>query len=269
MLTPAAIAADLAGEVGRGLDLLQTDGQDLPDRQRSMRAVFDRSWGLLADRERQMLAGLSVFRGSYFTLEAARQVTGASLRELRALMDRSLLQRAAGGRYTIHELLRQYAGEKLAEAPGAAQSARDRHSACFAAAVARWWVDFQGPRHQLALAEMGAESGNLHTAWGWAAERGRSPDSARRWTDCAIATIGWGDTKRGRASAGGQIEGFTGMGERRREERADPSKVPPADPAERERVLARALAWQGVFCRRLGRRQQAWESLHRSLRLVG
>ena len=117
MLTPAEIAAELEGESGRGLDLLQTDGQDLPARQRSMRAVFDHSWDLLADRERQVLAGLSVFRGS-FTLEAARQVAGASLRALRALMDRSLLQRAAAGRYAMHELLRQYAS---GEARGSAR----------------------------------------------------------------------------------------------------------------------------------------------------
>ena len=199
-----------------------------------MRAVFDRSWGLLADRERQVLAGLSVFRGS-FTLEAARQVTGASLRELRALMDRSLLQRAAGGRYTIHELLRQYTGEKLAEAPGAAQSARDRHSACFAAAVARWWVDLQGPRHQLALAEMGAESGNLHAAWGWAAEREQIARLDQAMDGLCYCYNWLGRYEEGEGLCRRAVEGFTGMGERRREERADPSKVPPADPAERER----------------------------------
>ncbi len=37
--------------------------------------------------------------------------------------------------------------------------------------VARWWVDLQGPRHQLALAEMGAESGNLRAAWDWSVAR--------------------------------------------------------------------------------------------------
>jgi predicted ATPase/DNA-binding SARP family transcriptional activator len=117
MLTPAEIASQLDGENGHGLDFLQTDSQDLPVRQRSMRAIFDRSWDLLAARQQQVLAGLSVFRGS-FTLEAACQVAGASLRDLRALMDRSLLQRAAGGRYTMHELARQYAAERLAEATG-------------------------------------------------------------------------------------------------------------------------------------------------------
>jgi predicted ATPase/DNA-binding SARP family transcriptional activator len=263
MLTPAAIAAELEGELGRGLDLLQTGDRDLPDQQRSMRAVFDRSWGLLADRERQMLAGLSVFRGS-FTLEAARQVTGASLRALRALMDRSLLERA-GGRYTIHELLRQYAGERLAEAPGAAQAAHDRHGAYFAAAVARWWVDLQGPGHQLALAEMGAESGNLYAAWGWAVEREQIARLDQAMDGLCYCYNWLGRYEEGESLCRRAVEGLTAMGERRREESADSLEVLPAG---RERVLARALAWQGVFCRRLGRRQQAWGLLRRSLDLL-
>jgi hypothetical protein len=32
--------------------------------------------------------------------------------------------------------------------------------------------------------------------------------------------------------------------------------------------LARALAWQGVFCHRLGRHDEAWELLQRSLDLL-
>jgi predicted ATPase/DNA-binding SARP family transcriptional activator len=133
VLTPAEIAAELEGENCRGLDFLRMDGQDLPAGQRSMRAVFDRSWDLLADRERQLLAGLSVFCDG-FTLEAARQVAGVSLQDLRTLMDRSLLQRGTAGPFTMHDLLRQYARERLDEAPGAAQAARGRHSAYFAAA---------------------------------------------------------------------------------------------------------------------------------------
>lgn len=268
MLSPAEIAGELEGEGGRGLDLLQTDDQDLPVRQRSMRAVFDRCWGLLADRERLVLAYLSVFQGS-FTLEAARQVAGASLRELRALMDRSLLQRAAGKRYTIHELLRQYAGEKLAEAPGTAQPAHDRHSAYFAAAVAWWWVDLQGPRHQLALAEMGAESGNLRAAWDWLVAR-KQVEPLDRTIDGLCYFYKWlGRYEEGESLCRRAVEGLAEAGVRRREEPPDPSEVSLAeDPAERKRVLARALAWQGVFCHRLGRRKQAGELLRHSLDLL-
>ena len=61
------------------------------------------------------MRALSVFRGG-FALEAAQQVTGATLRELRALVERSLLQADPGGRYGIHQLLRLYAADRLRRA---------------------------------------------------------------------------------------------------------------------------------------------------------
>ena len=243
MLTPAEIASQLELESGRGLDLLQTEGQDLPARQRSMRAVFDHSWDLLAARERQVLAGLSVFRGS-FTLEAARQVAGASLRELRALMDRSLLQRAAAGRYATHELLRQYAAERLEGAPTAAQAARDRHSAYFAAALERWWADLQGSRHQAALGEMGAEVGNLRTAWNSAVERGQLAQLDQAMEGLCYFYKWLGRYEEGESLCRQALEGLEATWELGWEESPDPSDVPPAArPAGRERVRARALAW--------------------------
>jgi predicted ATPase len=101
LLMPAEIAA----EIELGLDFLETDWRDVPARQRSMRAVFDHSWGLLDEREREILSGLSVFRGG-FARGTAERVVGASLRELTALTHKSLLHRSPGGRYEVHELVR-------------------------------------------------------------------------------------------------------------------------------------------------------------------
>jgi predicted ATPase/DNA-binding SARP family transcriptional activator len=264
MLTPTEIADELEREGGRGLDLLQAGGQDLPVRQRSMRAVFDHSWALLAARERQVLAGLAVLRGS-FTLETARQVAGASLRALRALMDRSLLQRAAAGRYTMHELLRQYAEEKLVEVPGAAQEGRDRHGAYYAAALERWWGDLQGPKHQAALTEMGAENGNLCTAWDWAVERRQVAHLDRAMEGLCYFHKWLGRYEEGERLCRRAVEGLAAAAEPGREENPGPAGDPPAaEAAVRERVLARALAWQGVFCHRLGRREEARELLQHS-----
>ena len=264
MLSPAEIAAELEGESARGLDLLQTDGQDLPARQRSMRAVFDQSWDLLAARERQVLAGLAVFRGS-LTLEAARQVATASLRELRALVDRSLLQRATAGRYEMHELLRQYAEERLVEAPGAAQDSRDRHSAYFAAALERWWVGLQGRKHQAVLAEMGAESGNLPAAWDWAVERGQVAQLDQAMEGLCYFYKWSGRYEEGESLCRRAVEGLAATGGHSREEGTNPSGGAAAEPAGRNLVLARALAWQGVFCHRLDRREQARGLLEQGL----
>ena len=240
MLTPAEIASQLERGNGRGLGLLQTGSQDLPARQRSMRAVFDHSWGLLPARERQVLAGLSVFRGS-FTFDAARQVASASLRALRSLMDRSLLQPAATGRYTVHDLLRQYAGEKLEEVQGAAQAARDQHSAYFAAALARWWADLQGPGHRAALAEIGAESGNLHAAWDWAVVRGQVAHLDQAMEGLCYFFKWLGRYEEGENLCRRAVAGLTAMDKMGREESLDRSGVlPAADQADRERVVARA-----------------------------
>ena len=63
----------------------------MPDRQRSIRAVFDTSWTLLSDRERAILPMLSVFRGG-FAREAAEFVAAATPRDLLGLVNKSWLQ---------------------------------------------------------------------------------------------------------------------------------------------------------------------------------
>jgi tetratricopeptide (TPR) repeat protein len=61
---------------------------------------------------------LAVFRGG-FTRMAAQQVAGASLPILSSFVNKSLVQCEPGGRYTIHELLRQYAeAEKVLTGAG-------------------------------------------------------------------------------------------------------------------------------------------------------
>jgi DNA-binding SARP family transcriptional activator len=104
--------AEIAGEIEAGLDFLAADLGDLPARQRSMQAVFDRSWQMLTPEEQAVMARLSVFRDG-FTREAAEAVVGANLRILLSLTNKSLLQRRPeSGRFTIHELLRQYAAAR-------------------------------------------------------------------------------------------------------------------------------------------------------------
>jgi predicted ATPase/DNA-binding SARP family transcriptional activator len=166
ILSPAEIAA----EIERGLDFLEVDLRDLPRRQRSMRAVFDQSWHLLTDQERDAFQGLSVFRGG-FTREAAQMVTGASLRTLLALVSKSLVQRTDAGRFEVHELLRQYAAERLGRSPAANAAARDRHCAYYAAALQQWVEDLNDPRQRTALAAMDVEIENARIAWDWAVEQ--------------------------------------------------------------------------------------------------
>src|SRR5262249_14620663 len=96
---------EIADEIARSLDVLATNQCDVPERQRSIRAVFEGSWRRLPVDEQRVLARLTVFRG--FTRYAAQDVAGASLHQLRRLVNTSWITVSAQAhRYEIHELLR-------------------------------------------------------------------------------------------------------------------------------------------------------------------
>ncbi|MGC9346535.1 MAG: BTAD domain-containing putative transcriptional regulator, partial [Anaerolineae bacterium] len=168
MLSSAEIAAQIPGD----LDFLSTDLHGLPERQRSMRVVLDHSWALLSERDREVLAKLSVFEDS-FSHTAAQAVTGASLHELRSLIDKSLLQFTSKDLYEVHKLVQQYGAGKLAGSQTNEEAVRDRHSAFYSAAVAQWWKDMQGPRQSIAFSEMAQETDNVYQAWKWTVEHDR------------------------------------------------------------------------------------------------
>jgi predicted ATPase/DNA-binding SARP family transcriptional activator len=240
VLSPAEIAA----EIGQGPGFLRADWPDVPEGQRSIRAVFDRSWNLLTERERTVFQALSVFSGG-FTRAAAEQVSGAFLMELRALADKSLLQIAPSGRYEIHELLRQYAAEKLHSSPDAAKDVRDRHCAYYAAALHRWEADLTGARHQLAMVEIEAERGNVSAAWTWAVEKGEVARLDRAME--GLQHFHWhsGRFREGAAALQAAAAAMAGEAETIVEKAAC------------LRVQVRALAWQSNFRRAMGERDVA------------
>jgi predicted ATPase/DNA-binding SARP family transcriptional activator len=174
MLSPEEIAA----EIQRSLDFLETDLRDIPPRQRSLRAAFDHSWQLLDEREREVFQGLSVFLGG-FTREAALEVVGASLRELMSLTSKSLVHPSSPGRYELHEVLRQYGAERLNLARERGEAVRDRHCAYYSAALERWGRELKGARQREALDEMDLEIENGRAAWTWAVAHGQVARLAR------------------------------------------------------------------------------------------
>jgi predicted ATPase/transcriptional regulator with XRE-family HTH domain len=168
---PVLSCAEIAREIKQGLDILATRLRDIPERQRSLRAVFEHSWHLLDTEEQQTLARLAVFQGG-LTREAARAVAGANLRLLSALVAKSFLRRTSAGPYNFHELLRQFAADRLAETPEEEVAARDRHSAYYVDFVVRLEDELKGAGQLQALAEMDAEIDNIRAGWRWALQRG-------------------------------------------------------------------------------------------------
>ncbi len=123
---------EIAAEIRRSIGFLETEMRDVPVRQRSIRAVFDSSWGLLSPQEQDTFTALSVFRGG-FSREAAEVVAGASLRGLASLVSKSLLAANPDTRrYEVHELLRQYAAAELEKDHDRFQQNRDSHAAFYA-----------------------------------------------------------------------------------------------------------------------------------------
>ena len=55
--------AEIAQEIEFSFEFLEGDWRDLPERQRSLRAVFEHSWSLLTEAERSAMRCFSVFRG--------------------------------------------------------------------------------------------------------------------------------------------------------------------------------------------------------------
>jgi predicted ATPase/DNA-binding CsgD family transcriptional regulator len=122
---------DIAAELEHGIDILETEMRDIPERQRSVRAAFDASWRRMSDAEQEVFKKLSVFRGG-FTREAAQAVAGASLKVLATLVNKSMIYRDASGRYDLHELLRQYGEARLDETPAEVELAQERYCAYYA-----------------------------------------------------------------------------------------------------------------------------------------
>ncbi|HEY1563151.1 MAG TPA: BTAD domain-containing putative transcriptional regulator [Gaiellaceae bacterium] len=164
----------------QALDLLVGGAQDLPDRQRTLRATLEWSHGLLDEAERRLLARLAVFSGGW-TLEAAEAVCGDEgldvLHTLAALVDESLVRRvrrpSGEVRFAMLETIREYATELL-EASGEGEAVGRRHCEHILARVeegsAAWHAG--ADPHESLFPILEEEHANLLAALRWAASAG-------------------------------------------------------------------------------------------------
>jgi predicted ATPase len=235
---------EIARELEHNLDILTATLRDVPERQRSVRATFEYSWHMLSEMERDVFARLSAFRGG-FQQEAATQVAGASPATLAALVDKSLLRRDPAGRYSMHELLRQYAEEKLCAEPQAHEETQGRHARYFAAFLERQVERLKGAQQQ-AFVEIGQEIENARQAWGVAVACGRA-----REVEQSLESLYQFYDVQSRFQEG--IELFAQAIERWS-----------SDP-QQERILGRMLVRQGALYQHRGRYPQARAALERSL----
>ena len=165
-------------ELKRNLDFLESRLANMPVRHRSMKAVFDQSWHLLSKDEQAVYKKLAVFRGGCLR-DAATFVTGASLPMLSNLVDKSLLQVDVDGRYHLHSLLRQFAEEKLKDAPKDYMMASNQ--------LCQYYTEFLRERNsdvwrtdkKQVYQDIWAELDNIRRALNWALDQ-RNPDELRK-----------------------------------------------------------------------------------------
>lgn len=165
----AMTCAEIVQELTRGMDLLTTTMRNLPERHRSVRMVFEQSWQSLAPHEQRVMAALSVFHGGC-TREAAEKVADARPSVLMALVDKALL-RFRGNRYSMHELVRQYAEERLKQDEQQREQILDKHHAYFLDLLDQMASWLKGGRQFEASTAITADYDNIRAAWRHALQR--------------------------------------------------------------------------------------------------
>lgn len=242
----------ISAALERNLDILTARESDISPRHRSMRAVLEETWTLLSVAEKHALAGLTVFVGG-FSAEAADVVANAGMELLASLVEKSLVRSAPDGRFHIHELLRQFAAEKLAAAPDNALAIRNRHSHYFLNIVACHEAQLTGssqyqPDQQRtrlsALEEIGRDAANMRNAWLHAVEQGHYAA-----LDRALYSYFMFFYVRGYIQEGAELFG-----------RTTSITINPAEPLA-TKVHARALLRRGAFLAILGDYEAAIRSV--------
>ncbi len=98
-------------------------------------------------------------------------VAQCALPVLRALCDKSLLNHTPSGRYTVHELLRQFAEGKLRAMAHEFEDVQALHCAYYVEFVYAREDALNDARQNEARREIAAEMGNIRAAWSWAVAR--------------------------------------------------------------------------------------------------
>ena len=246
----------IAAQIAHSLDGLATRLRDMPERHRSIHAAFEHSWDMLSEEERRVFRKLTLFRGG-FEVQAARSVAGTSEWNLSALAGKSLVHKTAADRYELHELVRQFAAEKLDGHPQEQSETRDLYCEYYAEFLYQRAEHLVGERQKEALAEITVEIENVRAAWQYAvvhSKEGALEKSLvsllrfyerRSWFQEGLAVFG-------RAAASletsfGPVDQITGR---------------------KAIILGLLLSQQGWYSHRLGRSEEAKAFLQKSVAIL-
>lgn len=164
----------IATQIAAGLEGLAGTKPDLAERQRGVRAVFDKTWDKLPPGEQAVLQRAAVFRGG-FDFRAARatlvaadeQGNGETLGgRLADLVEKSLVLEE-DGRFDLQPMVSQMAAEHLEADAVDYEETRMRHAEFFIRSM-RILEGESGDERISAACNLHKDLDNLRLAWEWA-----------------------------------------------------------------------------------------------------
>jgi predicted ATPase/DNA-binding SARP family transcriptional activator len=161
---------EILSQLQNSFALLASDIRTILPRHQTLRASMDWSWGLLEEEERVFLRQLSIFAGGW-TLDAAQAVCDSNVLDLTsALVKKSLIvvqQTARGTRYRFHEIVREYALQKLIES-GDKNKLHTWHMGYFLGLAEQAELELRGPALVDWMERLNDERNNFRIALHWA-----------------------------------------------------------------------------------------------------
>jgi tetratricopeptide (TPR) repeat protein len=172
----------LLDRLERRLPILTSGRRDAPHRHHALRDTIAWSHDLLGPDAKRLFGQLGVFVGS-FDIDAAEAVCDATLDELEALLEASLVRRE-DDRFTMLETIREYAVELL-ERSAVAADVRDRHQRHYLDLAERADAEISGPSVTTWTPRLRKEEDNIRSAIDRAIRTERRADALRLCTAMA------------------------------------------------------------------------------------
>jgi DNA-binding SARP family transcriptional activator len=134
---------DLLTSLKKTMDILHSSAVNLPEKHRSLTTAFENCWKQLLDRQKTMLADLTVFH-SPFTQQAAAVVCNVNPPDLMELVNQSLLIWDGQERFRFHRAIHQYARGKLVLKENLSEELIRKHANFFHQQLKDGYTGFSG-----------------------------------------------------------------------------------------------------------------------------
>ncbi len=170
--------AEMLERLSDRFKLLQTKAPELPDRRRALRGTMEWSYDLLSQDAQQFFAQIAVFQGGFLLSHAETVCANDEAEDLiDELQQHSFLRSQPDlipkrRRFTMLESLREFAIEKLREAPDGGSALLERHAQAFAALAEKALSQLRSAKEAMALRELQADLPNVEAAFEWSRENG-------------------------------------------------------------------------------------------------